>query len=612
VPAITKIMSFSSIFASTKTVFKRSALCPLPLHILIISYGVAVFIEFFLLQPWRNIPPLMNVPAFVALPLGAFFLTYVANACVQYAAFGADQRPIDTPQPSKSGQTAGWITVVVLSLIVWGLSAGLLLNRPLNVFGDEEFHLTHLMDIDTYFAEAYIHLHTVKSGVGDMHYPGVLYVIAINSAALLPQDMKLGAYRGSLLIWYVGFNSLVYSFASKFFARREALLFTLSSVLSGCLLTYTTDFYLDISLAFFFLLMSVNLYGGFAYAMAAGLATLTRDSAVPASLLTAMVLGIVLLLQKTSRPRRWADVALLAGLAAGPGLLFTLIKQTTTNSDDRVRLAFEHIAHQHYGLFLLSLPVYGSPIIIGGALATLSPRLWKSNKALLVIWGSIAAELLIYALFVPTWMPWSRNFLMFIGQITVLAAIGLHALAKTRPAMQKFMPYLLGISAVFQAGILIAYFNNNMIFHENEVWLPYDRLLDCMDKNADKLAGNSIAVQTPMHFPSSFVYELNRHYRQQLPMTFMPILWQGKSFDEKNFMTFTDAVARMDKSHFLIFHWMRPSSFVEAVHATPTVERPSQTELADFEVLCSYDDQHSEGRNGVMLVERKNHESTTP
>jgi hypothetical protein len=402
-----------------------------------------------------------------------------------------------------------------------------------------------------------------------------------------------------LLVW------ACYGAALRFSRDKlVALLFCVVTASSPVLLCYTSDKFLDIGhpILFFmgFIALAVGVLQDRSWlsvaVWSASLMPLVRDNALP----TTLVLVGAVAVYELSRARFAASVVALF-VGCWPGVAYYLTKSAVT-SIDSTRLSYNNIWQQNYGLFFGYLPVYipWAFLLLGCCgLVALGWRSWSQRFIVSSLVASLFAQLAVYAIFEPGWMPWSRNYLMFFGQVVALACLGFLVYRATH---RRLWVLILTLNVATNAYLNFFELTRNRLFHESIAIFHYDKLKTFMLSNPSVVPhGSTIHVSVPVVFPHLPFSSM------QIPrdtgVMFNPIIFAGYIFDWRSLMSFRDFIERAPQdAKYLMFHW-RVSRLLFN-HGRSNAARPTGEELAGFRVLFEAVDPFSDGLTGMILLER--------
>ncbi|MEK7397661.1 MAG: hypothetical protein AAB116_12085 [Candidatus Poribacteria bacterium] len=504
------------------------------------------------------------------------------------------------------------IGLLALTVVSWRVWSYPFLSGIIGTWGDEDFHFGMTSLVSGYLAQYFhgeIPGHMAPSA---LRYPDAMLIL--NTLFVNPffgnQDNSFW-HRFPLLIPYLGLVVIVYAVALNILRDfRASLLLSLPIAVCPIMLSLTSEKYLDVGHPFFFFLASFFLYeairtSDFRMAILSGLSSgflsLIRDNSAPTTMLyggALLLLGFMGSEADLFRKLRNAVVPFLA--ATVPFVMFYFLKQKTTNIDvDRLRLA--NVFEQDYILFFRMAVIYLPIPSVLGIFAFFHGTV-RHNFAILVIFGSLVAQLMIYGLFQPGWMPWTRNYMMFLGQALFMGLLAIHQLIqfakKLRPALLAISVFGLGLNVFVGATEL----GRNRIFHENENRFAYDQLMLFLAENQTEFGNETLYLHVPIEIPTSFekaVQTANVRFR------FWPVYFDEQKVSFNNFMGFEDFIQRLPSDfRYLIYCWRNPQTLSMVINNYPHPQKPSSEQLKNYRVLLEAIDPWSEGRYGLMLLQK--------
>ncbi len=578
---------------------KRGRLAPtlrerMPLKsILNITGAALVFFHFGVLQIWKIIPPATVGPIPDWLGLSVAVVASVGSAVLVRCCF-----LLGAPKEESLSPVA-YLGPLGVSLVCWALWSLPRLFLPLQTFGDEDYHFTTTIRMQEYLATLAGGRMPDGAGPHLLRYPALFYLLLGVFPNLDFTDPHYVFFqRLPLAIPYVALVIASYAFAIRLGSdKTRAWLLSLVTATSPLLLCYTSDKFLDIShpLLFFAGFASLTLgalrhRSWFAVAIwCAGLLPLLRDNGLPTTLVLA---GAVALFELFGGRFVSAAVAFVVG--AGPGLAYYVLK-TLGTAVDSARLSASHLGQQDYDLFFAYLPVYLPWALVLTAGCGLWA--WRGTARRVVLCATVASllgQMAIYALFEPGWMPWSRNYLMFFGQVLFLGCVG----APTRGVRRAlFFAGALGLNVATNIYLNCFELPRNRLFHEPIAVYRYDHLSSFIAANPEVLPPNStVYMSVPAAVPLAF---------KVVPfpgIEFKPVYFSDSPVDWRSFISFPELLRRVpSESRYFLFHW-RVSRGVFKVGRS-AVPRPSAQEIAGYRILFESEDPLSDGNAGLMLLE---------
>jgi hypothetical protein len=464
--------------------------------------------------------------------------------------------------------------------------------------GDEDFHFPVSKLMQEYLS-SYLH-GEIPAGPGPLvlRYPSLFYLVFALFPNLSFDSPSYGFFqRLPLAIPYFALVWATYSFTYRITKNNlYSLLMSCLTATSPVLLCYTSDKFLDIGHPILFFVGFLSLLLGVrgnrsSLAIAiwcASLMPLVRDNALPSALLLATFVAVHELVERRIVS---AVIALLVG--CWPGAAYYVLK-SLASSVDSARLSVSNLAQQDYGLLFAFLPVYIPWAVVLLCLYSIvslrrSSGIWMP----VVILSSVGAQLAIYALFEPGWMPWSRNYLMFFGQFL---ALGVYALSVVPAERGQLVKVMLSMNIATNVYLNYSELNKNRIFHEVSVMYRYDQLMDFIKKNPVLVPPQAeIAMSVPVAIPLSFRIE-------QQGANLKPIYYADSAADWRSLMSFEEFVRRVPERHkLLLYHWRTSRALFKA--SGSSVSRPSNEQLGAYRILFESVDPLSDGASGFLLLE---------
>ena len=574
------------------------------------STGFILYLNFAVLQMWRFIAALRNVPASIMLPVCAVIFFGWCQVLLRMGKYPVSSKPFRIFPKD-------WMFLglsVLTSLIFWYLWVYPSLYRSMNVWGDEETHFVISAAFTEYIGK-YLHLEfPVSAGPYCVRYPNTMYLWGqwfLNPFTKLV-DTPL-SQRISLLFPYLG-TAAVSFLISLHLLRKSglALLLTLAYVSSPLLLSYTADKYLDIGHPVLFSLSSYWIYqlilvrseyAALMAALAVSVLFSVRDNSAPTTLLYSVVIFIFFSPWGGFAPkglRSWKKSGFFFLTAFFPLFAYVAIK-TGVNQGDVARLSINHIFSQNYRDFfshlLLEIPLVTLLFLLPGALVFTGKKLEQEKTiGIGVLLLSCFGQLGIYSIFQPGWMPWSRNYLMFCGQIFVCALI---AFAE----IMRFGKKGIQVAAVVSVVIVFAFnlvfgsleLKSNRFFHENEFHYEYQTLFKELVKSNFIPRGST--VFTNFTDTTSLLYSAKQ---VGFPLEHYPrTMVGGLLVSFENFVQSATKGAR-----YFLFHYRNPQSAMPILKNNyPVNHRPTESELEGFKILIDLPDPGSNQKIGMILLE---------
>lgn len=541
------------------------------------------FHQFVLLQLWRSISGQFVLSTIISL-LGVALWTRLAvrwPGATDASAFEVGRRDL---------AAAG--ALFLASLVTWALFAFPNLSASVHTFGDEDHHLLTTRETWQYLRTYFSGTLPTGGGPNAYRYPGLIYFWAQFFSGFSP---VVGFYERLSLFFPFAATSLV----AFLWCRLEAIailpsvIFGLLFATSPLLLTYTTDFYLDIghpvlAIAAFALLARFfrgSNRSGVGSAVCASLLFFVRDNALPTTAVVAFALFCQTLYRDRS-PRGFRRGTVLGVLTLLPPVLYLVLK-TRATLVDTARLSVQNLFLQDYVTFFAYLLFYCGPYFLLGALTR--RRLFLGLLAL-----AFVGELLVYGLFQPGWIPWSRNYMMFLGPLAGMGILGLASLPRNPTAYRAALG-ILGLQVVFQGYGLIAQFNRNEYFHENEIRFEYREFFARIARETPDACAAGILTNVPIAIPWS--------WRQALPALGPCQLSPIVASPGSPFADFSELLKQhaARPTPFFIYQWRRARTHIPVLQALPSAPPPPRDLPQGVKLLFSQPDPWSEGEAGLAL-----------
>jgi hypothetical protein len=272
-----------------------------------------------------------------------------------------------------------------------------------------------------------------------------------------------------------------------------------------------------------------------------------------------------------------------------------ILKKLAPGNMDGSRLSFHFLSEQNYFVFFQSSIFYlpWIPIFI------LLPWSWKklskpSLYAVIIAVLSFGAQLFLYGLFQPGWMPWSRNYLMFYGQILFIAWI------LSDELQGKTFKWLTPLALLIQVGFQLTLFpelKNNILFHENEIIYNYPAVFHQLSHNRLIKECPEVVANVPLSKSESW-RRAESLFPPKIKFTILRQLNQEPRF--QNFKDFLNEVN--EQKVCLLYHYRKNITQIPFLSSNFNAERPDLDSLKNFEVLIDFIDPISQGRNGILLL----------
>lgn len=509
-----------------------------------------------------------------------------------------------------------------------------------HTWGDEDFHHIVGNGLTRFVTEwGWLNLgqHYFPQSV---RYPVLYYAYIHQVGTLLSTGESIAFFRRCGYGPFVATILLVYWVARDVgCGRLLSFLFGMSIAVDGLLIAYLNSLYLDLPH------VPILFAGGYlAYkamtdlsitkfasgTLLIGLAPLVRDSVLPgvAIFLTLSAIGFAFLYWKKFprvsifRPLLYVSLVVVFGLF--PGVSYVIAK-SLMSSVDVGRLSISNMLQQDYRMFfavlMIHLPFWILVALVWyvGIRTPIEKRdgpqsgRWFARPetwSWLAIVGYSLMELALYSGFQLGWMPWSRNYLMFLGLIYVAGFIIIHKINSydVMTASTVILPALIA-TIIFKILITVSFMGRSVIYNENEVLNDYKKLKECLLIHS---IGKRVAVHIPIQLPYSFRYVVLGNYifdaykplilsDPQMKMELLPTTFAKKDVDFENFMTYDLFLSKIGENvDQVIFHYHASQGLFRVnqalVVAKPNISPPNK-------ILCDIPDPLSLGVRGVLLIQ---------
>lgn len=560
-------------------------------------------------NPTEGIPVLLALLSLAFLP--AFFMA--RNAATP-------QAPAQQSGISHHWRAGGrnWLlaaAIIALALINWAVFARDAAFFPLHVYGDEFFHSERTTMVRDYIVELWAYFTGERSdapfhSAHFIFYPSLAYLVNATFSGALGDSAALANQRLALLPHFLAIGAVTFACTLVLSgSRRLAFFVALLPASAPLLLSYTMSFYIELQYVAVYLLSAFLLHRGiekqddrtvWAALLIASAGPIIRESTVPLAACIGAA-GLFYFLRKnpiSGKPDvRSAALALYPlALTLTPFLLFYAAKTSYTDWD-QTRMANANILRQDYGTLLGYSLLYLTPAWPVLAIAALFTKRFSDRVIVIAMWAGIGGTLLLYGRFLPGYMPWTRNYLMFYAPILMLMVIGAAHLYRSfgprRAALA--LPALLGASALFNVGMSGTYLNSNVLFHESEAVFDDGAITDYIRRHASDFAGQTLYGQHPVFQPSPVQALKDTVRYEEVP-----------SLAKKSqFFPFSKIVAELPAGQrYLLFHYYQNRSRPAAFAGLPAAKRPTRAELKGFRILAESPDPWSAGHTGTLLLER--------
>ena len=538
--------------------------------------------------------------------LGAYISLLLALSPLLYAGSLWHQRKVGALSIVTPPNTLIMLSFfVILSLLYGWIFSGSALSYPLHIYGDVGFHTNRVIlmaqDYHVWINYLFHNGQRPEFHAEYMMYPSVSYLPVTLISTLLGDVTSLSYHRFALLLYYVATVVASYLFARIILtSTSQRILLTLTTLTSALLLSYTMSYYIEMPyiciLLFSFSLLAFGMKTKTpAFVLSAmflaSLAPIMRETAIPstAGIVIAAALWRITT-YPTARIRAWGAAIVYCIVGLGPFIEYYIGKSHYTNWDkERTSLSFiwqqNYLAHFTYAFLYL-----GFFCFVALAFFIFSKKRFNQFPFLILaaIIG-IAGSLISESIFIPSYMPWSRNYLFFYADFFVLTTICLaHFRAKS------IMTSLVALQVIMNIITCMVFLPKAELFHESETVFdirPIVHYLESQSNTHEKLFA---------YWPKGYPLE-----PKQLLPHFSGIERIALQGDESHFVSFTSVTAAAPhEAHYILFYYFANNSQPKAFRQIPRSPYPSAAELRDYRILINSKDPWAPQQSGVMLLEK--------
>lgn len=520
------------------------------------------------------------------------------------------------------------LSLLALSLFFWWYFSKGALYFPIHMYGDETFHSTRVELMAKDFHTWMNYIFVPKTPRPEFHaeymfYPSLAYVPIALLASLFGDASSIADQRIALVIYYLAIIFSTYLLARIFIKSRgiSALIAVLSAS-SALLLAYTTSFYIEISyvgpfiFSFCLLAWGINNHSKeivITAVLVSSLGPIMRETAIGTTggiILVAMLWQYytvdsythLMPLKRKMIHALFATQYMVIGLL--PFAAYYIAKSHYTDWD-KTRTSLAFILQQDYPTLLQYSLLYLSPIALAALLFCLFQwkkiYSWDNTKRtsfylMLAAITGILASLLTESIFIPGYMPWTRNYLFYYADFTVLIILFFTYFCRIKCNSLAFILLLLGIG--INTFIDIQYLQNDDYFHESETVFDFRTINHYITKHREQFEHQTIYIAWPKGYPT-------------YPIKLLPAFILLKSIaivpEQSRFPEF-EIVHKIlpNNAHYLLFYYLKNESKPRAFHnGIPSASPPTSLELQGYKILINSVDSWSNGKNGVMLLEKK-------
>ncbi len=508
------------------------------------------------------------------------------------------------------------IILVFFGVLFWYFFSMDAAHYPVHTYGDEAFHSNRVeimaTDLRAWF-NYFFHLKPAPSFRAEyMMYPSLAYVPVTLWTFILGHPESIIYQRMFLVINYLAIILTTYLLARLIIKSKPmSTLIALIPMTSTLLIAYTMSFYIEMQyvsvlmLSFWLLTLGIEKHSEnivITAVFVASLAPIIRESAITGTL------GIVF----TSALWRYFTVStdqkfitrfviltryFIAGLL--PFFMYYVAKSNYTDWD-KTRTSLSFIIHQDYLSLLKYAFVYLGPTAIFSFIyLILQPKIAKPYWYLfLAAIIGIISSIAIQAIFLPGYMPWTRNYLFAYAQFMVLIILCFNSLWLSNNKTKNTAIVLVLITVIVNITLTIRCLYNNALFHESEVVFNLEPISRYITSHPDKFKNQTLYLYWPDHFPT---------FPEKLLPSFVVLKTLTSPKPEPLFLSFNAINSTLpDKVNYLLFYYLKNESLPQAFNSIPNVQQPKADELNSYTLLVNSVDPWSQGRNGVILLERKN------
>lgn len=556
-----------------------------PFHVLLLFFACfAFFVYFGLLQAWKSIPFVSSFEDLAVIVVLGLFSVFVFSAAKCRLPFTS----------ANLGQLHDILFALCTSLL-WFVIFFPELNRPFSSSGDEGHHFIATAEYSKYLM-SYLNGNIPKEEFNSFfhyRYTGYFYLVG----SIFVNDI-FGTLNSSffqrlvLLVPYLGSGLLILNMlrAYKVYGVPKSLI-VLMILTSPILLSFTLVKYIDIwqvyflFLTFYFIWKNETVENSRYFLLiviSCSLLPLFRENILP----TCVVIYCYLVFCIIKMPRtNWLRSFIALGLSVMPIFIFMMLK-AYSGMAEAGRLSLVNVVDQDYSLFVLMLFFYIPFTFL--ALIYLFKSIgqkYKENVFVQVLLASLFVQAIVYFLFEPGWIPWTRNYLMLFPQLFLVSLLGcIHYYSSIK--MVRVLLIFVLIANVFG---LYALKNGSKYFFENEINTSYEGLANYISLNADKFEGQLIHSQMPnLYHPSldrlGIRNKLSRKFERYASFPRLQYLSKGGKY--------------------YLFHWRESSTLVPRINQMPSIAKPNNAQLKGFNILYQYIDPWSNGARGYLLLEK--------
>lgn len=506
------------------------------------------------------------------------------------------------------------MALIFSSFLFWWFFVADTVNYPMHTYGDEFAHMNRvqLTAKDVHQWAEYLTGRTTSHPVFQMYYlmyPSLAYVPVTLWTMLFGNVDSIADQRIFLFVHYLLIVLATYLFSRLIIKTRTiSWAVAMLPVTSALLLSYTMSFYIELHyvavLIFSFWLLGVGIqHTSKEIVMTAifmsSLAPIIRETALPTTfglVLSAWIWGCLnshsgkKIIYQAIYSIKYFIIGLL------PFFIYYLGKSNST-SRDRRDTSLKFIFQQDYSSFFEYLPLYLGPLVLITPLFFIFKFLDVKQKlylylALAAVIG-ITGSFFMQSIFCPGYMPWSRNYLFYYAPFTILIIISLGLMLQEWSKGRVVVLPLLLVGIFANISICIKFLKKNILFHEVENVFDLRPITSYITKHRKKFNGQKVYIYWPKGHPT-------------YPIKLLPKFITLTKMETPAFITFDIIQQRTPKNaKYVLFYYMKNDSLPKAFQLLPKIQRPQLIQLNHYRILVDSIDPWSEGRNGVMLLEKK-------
>lgn len=494
-----------------------------------------------------------------------------------------------------------WIGLLtMLAALNWLLVAWPWLGLPQHTYGDEFFHNIRTAFEFDYWHKLFISGGRVPADFPAAHfifYPSLAYFTTTLLAWLQGDAGSIVFQRQAQLFWLLPIPALTYVLGRLLdVARWPMLLFAAVIACSPLLASFTISYYIElpyISIELASLIWLVTAWKKrdvHSMCMAVGfasLATLVRESTLPFAVVIALAAAWTIrgIMQDPISRRLLQGWFLIAAIL--PCAVYSYARKLYAGPDS-TRLAIGNLPKQEWSSLLIYCAPYLNTVLLLLGLASLRWLLRsETRRPSLVLASALAGTLLMYGMFLPGWMPWSRNYALLFVPVTGTCLLGLYWLWAT--GRRRLASGMLAAAFICNITVSALWFKDNTLFHENEAMFDLAPALAILSSQPGQ-------ISVYEHRPAFMI--------QQLPLPAnVKLINEGK--DSGTFLPWEELRDKLPaEARWVLYYYYENRSKPPVLNALKRTPKLNTAEIDGFTVRSAVDDPFSGGRTGVMLLMR--------